>query len=135
VAPQLTIVGDPQRLRQVFWNLLINAAQAIRDGGSIGISAAPGSGNHAEEAVIRISDTGTGIAEENLQSIFDPFFTTKSDGTGLGLAIVYRIIDDLGGSIDVKSEPGKGSIFTIRLPFESLSPAAALRSGPPSSGC
>jgi len=133
VAPQLTISGDPQRLRQVFWNLLINAAQAIRDGGAISISAAPGSGDHAEEAIIRISDNGTGIAEENLQSIFDPFFTTKTDGTGLGLAIVYRIIEDLGGSIDVKSELDKGSIFTIRLPFEGVSPAAAHRTASPSS--
>jgi len=127
VAPQLTVTGDPQRLRQVFWNLLINAAQAIRVGGVISISAAPGSGDESDEVIVRISDNGTGIADEHLQNIFDPFFTTKTDGTGLGLAIVYRILEDLGGSIDVKSELGKGSIFTMRLPLDAVSAAAASR--------
>lgn len=130
-ASALTVAGDPQRLRQVFWNLLINAAQSIHDGGAISISAAPGAGDHAEEVIISISDTGAGIAEEHLQSIFDPFFTTKTDGTGLGLAIVYRIIDDFGGSIDVSSELGKGSTFVIRLPFEGIPAAAASPSRPP----
>jgi two-component system sensor histidine kinase PilS (NtrC family) len=125
IDPQLTVTGDPQRLRQVFWNLLINAAQAIRDAGSISISAVPGTGDQSDEAIIRISDTGMGIADEHLQNIFDPFFTTKTDGTGLGLAIVFRIIEDLGGSIDVKSEPGKGTIFTIRLPYEDVTATAA----------
>jgi two-component system sensor histidine kinase PilS (NtrC family) len=117
-APQLAMTGDPQRLRQVFWNLFINAAQAIRGGGAISISAAPDSDDRSDDIVIRISDTGTGIAKEHLESIFDPFFTTKTDGTGLGLAIVYRIMEDHGGSIDVKSEQGKGTIVTLRLPSE-----------------
>jgi signal transduction histidine kinase len=118
IAPRLTMIGDPQRLRQVFWNLLINAAQAIRGSGAIGISAAPASDDHSDEIVIRISDTGTGISKEHLESIFDPYFTTKTDGTGLGLAIVYRIMEDHGGSIDVKSEQGKGTIVSLRLPAE-----------------
>ena len=134
VAPHLAVTGDPQRFRQVFWNLLINAAQAIGDGGSIGISAAPGTGDQSDEVIIRVSDTGTGIANEHLENIFDPFFTTKTDGTGLGLAIVYRIIEDLGGSIDVKSEPGKGTIFTIRLPFEEATAGAASHAGLPFPG-
>lgn len=126
VAPHMTVTGDPQRLRQVFWNLLINAAQAISGKGAIGISAAPGTDDRSDEVIIRVSDTGTGIATEHLENIFDPFFTTKADGTGLGLAIVYRIVDDLGGSIDVKSEHGKGTIFTIWLPFEEvLAPTAS----------
>jgi two-component system sensor histidine kinase PilS (NtrC family) len=118
LAPRLAVTGDSQRLRQVFWNLLINAAQAIRDGGAIGVSAAPDSDDLSDDIVIRISDTGTGIAKEHLENIFDPFFTTKTDGTGLGLAIVYRIMEDHGGSIDVKSEQGKGTIVTLRLPSE-----------------
>jgi two-component system, NtrC family, sensor histidine kinase PilS len=129
VAPNMAVTGDPQRLRQVFWNLLINAAQATSDGGSIVISAAPGTDDRSDEVIICISDTGTGIANEHLENIFDPFFTTKTDGTGLGLAIVYRIIEDLGGSIDVKSEPGKGTIFTIRLPFEEIREPAASNAG------
>jgi two-component system sensor histidine kinase PilS (NtrC family) len=129
VAPNMAVTGDPQRLRQVFWNLLINAAQATSDGGSIVISAAPGTDDRSDEVIICISDTGTGIPNEHLENIFDPFFTTKTDGTGLGLAIVYRIIEDLGGSIDVKSEPGKGTIFTIRLPFEEIREPAASNAG------
>jgi two-component system sensor histidine kinase PilS (NtrC family) len=134
VAPNVAVTGDPQRLRQVFWNLLINAAQAINDGGSIAISAAPGTDDRSDEVIIGISDTGTGIANEHLENIFDPFFTTKTDGTGLGLAIVYRIIEDLGGSIDVKSEPGKGTVFTIQLPFEEIPTPATSNAGLPFPG-
>jgi two-component system, NtrC family, sensor histidine kinase PilS len=134
VAPQLAVTGDPQRLRQVFWNLLINAAQAISDGGTIGITAAPGTGDRSDEVIICVSDTGIGIASEHLKNIFDPFFTTKTDGTGLGLAIVYRIIEDLGGSIDVKSEPGKGTIVAIRLPFEEVPAPATSHAGLPFPG-
>jgi len=128
IAPQMTVAGDSQRLRQVFWNLLINAAQAISDNGAISVSASPGMGDHSDEVIIRISDTGAGITEEHLQSIFDPFFTTKTNGTGLGLAIVYSIIEDHGGSIDVKSGSGKGSIFTICLPISDASERAGSRS-------
>jgi two-component system sensor histidine kinase PilS (NtrC family) len=131
IAPNVAVTGDPQRLRQVFWNLLINAAQAINDGGAIVISAAPGTDDRSDEVIICVSDTGTGIANEHLENIFDPFFTTKTDGTGLGLAIVYRIIEDLGGSIDVKSEPGKGTIFTIQLPFEEIPAPASSDAGLP----
>jgi two-component system, NtrC family, sensor histidine kinase PilS len=129
IVPQLIVAGDSQRLRQVIWNLLVNAAQAIRNSGAISVSASPGTGEYSDEVVIRISDSGAGIAEEHLQNIFDPFFTTKTNGTGLGLAIVHSIVEDHGGSIDVKSEPGKGSIFTLRLPFSDASVTAASRSG------
>jgi two-component system sensor histidine kinase PilS (NtrC family) len=118
LAPRLIVSGDAQRLRQVFWNLLINAAQAIEGGGSVSVSAAPGSGELADHVLVRISDSGCGIPAESLENIFDPFFTTKTNGTGLGLAIVYRIIIDHGGAIDVKSEQGKGTIVTIRLPLD-----------------
>ena len=131
IAPTIAVIGDPQRLRQVFWNLLINAAQASTDRGEITITAAPGSGADEEDAVIRFTDTGAGIAAEHLDNIFDPFFTTKSDGTGLGLAIVYRIIEDHGGAIDVRSEPGEGTTFTIKLPFEEVVEPDARQAGLP----
>ncbi len=116
----IAVNGNPQRLRQVFWNLLINAAQAMDNGGSITISAASGRGIDADEVTIHILDTGTGIEKEHLEHIFDPFFTTKSGGTGLGLAIAYRIIEDHNGTIDVKSEAGKGTAVIISLPYLDL---------------
>jgi two-component system sensor histidine kinase PilS (NtrC family) len=122
----ISITGDPQRLRQVFWNLLINAAQAMQNGGTITIAAASGTGRDAEEVTIRILDSGMGIASEHLEHIFDPFFTTKPAGTGLGLAIAYRIIEDHNGTIDVKSEVGKGTAVIINLPYLEF-PAGARR--------
>ena len=100
----------------MFWNLLINAAQAIRDGGYISLTAQSAPGADRDEVTVVVADTGEGIAADAMSKIFDPFFTTKSDGTGLGLAIVYRIIADHEGTIDVRSEPGRGTTFTIRLP-------------------
>lgn len=110
--------GDPQRIRQVFWNLLLNSCEAMPVGGVITISASPNSGDDRSQPIVEIivSDTGRGISLEHLDKIFDPFFTTKADGTGLGLAIAYRIIEDHGGKIEVESEPGKGTSFRIKLP-------------------
>ncbi len=113
------VKGDAQRLRQVFWNLLINACQAIQDKGQISIHALPVQEVDDDTwCRIVIADTGSGIAPENLGKIFDPFFTTKdsSGGTGLGLAIVYRIIEDHNGTIEVESQEGRGTTFTIKLP-------------------
>jgi two-component system sensor histidine kinase PilS (NtrC family) len=129
IYPQLVLKGDPQRLRQVFWNLLINACEAMPDGGVLRITAAPDL--QAEDdsvwCQIVISDTGLGIHDKDLRKIFDPFFTTKAGGTGLGLAIVHRIIDDHRGGITVDSEQGKGTQFKIRLPMieDAAYPSAA----------
>jgi len=120
----IVITGDPQRLRQVFWNLLINAVQATQNGGTITVSAASGAGIGSDEVTIRILDSGMGIASDHLEHIFDPFFTTKPAGTGLGLAIAYRIIEDHNGTIDVKSEEGKGTDVIINLPYYELPPGA-----------
>lgn len=118
VDPQAVIQGDSQRLRQVFWNLLINACQAMPDGGDIMITARTFS--RANEDIdwceIIIADTGQGIASADRDRIFNPFYTTKTGGTGLGLAIVYRIIEDHQGTISVDSVPGKGTRFIIKLP-------------------
>lgn len=113
------IRGDSQQLRQVFWNLLINACQSMRDGGTISITAlpVPQAGDDGFWCEIVLADTGSGIAHENLGKIFYPFFTTKTGGTGLGLAIAYRIIEDHGGTIEVDSELEKGTQFRIRLPL------------------
>ena len=126
--PGVAVMGDAQRIRQVFWNLLINAAQAIDGRGTITVSAAPGEKGLAEEVIIVLADDGAGMPADNLKKIFDPFFTTKTNGTGLGLAIVYRIIEDHGGSISVTSRQGRGTSFTIRLPMAlPLPPASPVR--------
>ncbi|HUI67031.1 MAG TPA: ATP-binding protein [Nitrospirota bacterium] len=131
VDPQVVIQGDAQRMRQVFWNLLINACQAMPDGGEITVSAMPmsRSGGDSGWCEIVIKDMGCGIAHEYLDKIFDPFFTTKMGGTGLGLAIVERIIEDHGGIIDVESETGRGTKFRIRLPVLQEAVPLLTRSG------
>jgi two-component system, NtrC family, sensor kinase len=105
----------PSRLNQVFLNLLVNAGQSIEGNGTITIST----GFDDSEAWVAIADTGCGIAPENLNRIFDPFYTTKpvGQGTGLGLSVSHSIVRKHGGRIDVDSEPGKGTRFTVRLPL------------------
>jgi two-component system sensor histidine kinase PilS (NtrC family) len=131
VDPQVVINGDAQRMRQVFWNLLINACQAMPDGGEITVSAMPMSRSDDDSGwcEIVIKDTGRGIGHDYLDKIFDPFFTTKTGGTGLGLAIVERIIEDHGGIIDVESENGRGTKFRIRLPVLEEAAPLLTRSG------
>jgi two-component system, NtrC family, sensor kinase len=104
----------PQQLNQVFMNLFVNAAQAMEKQGEISISTRADNGF----VEIKIGDTGSGIDKENLARIFDPFFTTKDvgKGTGLGLNVAYNIIKKHKGTIDVKSQMGKGTVFKIRLP-------------------
>ncbi len=104
---------DPDQIRQVLWNLLANAAQAMDGtGGRIRVScAAEGDG-----AWVAVADDGPGIRPGDLPRVFEPFFTTKREGTGLGLATVQRIVDAHGGTIEVESAPGRGATFTVRLP-------------------
>jgi two-component system sensor histidine kinase PilS (NtrC family) len=119
VDPRAVIKGDSQRIRQVFWNLLINACQAMPQGGEITVTTRviPGAHDDLDWCEIIITDSGQGIAQEDRDRIFNPFFTTKTGGTGLGLSIVYRIIEDHQGTISVDSAPGKGTQFIIRLPI------------------
>jgi two-component system sensor histidine kinase PilS (NtrC family) len=119
VDPRAVIKGDSQRIRQVFWNLLINACQAMPQGGEITVTTRviPGAHDDLDWCEIIITDSGQGIAQEDRDRIFNPFFTTKTGGTGLGLSIVYRIIEDHQGTITVDSSPGKGTQFIIRLPI------------------
>jgi len=106
---------DKSRLQQALLNLLINAIQAMPEGGTLGVAIR--AGESPDEIRIDVADTGKGIPQEQLDSIFDPFFTTKKEGegTGLGLSVTYGIIKKHGGRITVTSKPGQGSIFSIFL--------------------
>jgi signal transduction histidine kinase len=107
------IMGDPEFLRSVFNNLFINAVQSMgSEGGNLNVKISPESGLVCFE----ISDTGTGIPEEDLTKIFDPYFSTKETGTGLGLAIVQKILEIHHGTIEVESRVGEGTKFTVRIP-------------------
>jgi two-component system sensor histidine kinase HydH len=106
---------DPDRINQVLLNLYLNAIEAMAPGGKLQIEISDSGEN--SELRIRVADTGKGIAEKDLPKIFDPYFTTKSSGTGLGLAIVHNIVEAVGGTLEVKSEAGRGTAFTLRLPI------------------
>ena len=106
--------ADREQLMRAFSNIILNAVQAMQAGGKLGIEI---SADKSSKAVtVLISDTGNGISKEHLGHIFDPFFTTKHYGTGLGLTISHSIIDKHKGSIDIKSEPGKGTTVAVTLP-------------------
>jgi len=111
--PQIKI--DPGELKKALLNIILNGIQATPSSGKLGVWS------HLDDLqrniVITIKDSGSGISKEKLPKIFQPYFSTKEKGTGLGLSIAYRIISDHKGKIDVKSEVGKGTIFTIKLPI------------------
>jgi signal transduction histidine kinase len=110
------VVADKDSLRSVFTNLLINSLEAIDGGGgSVGIRLSAEAANRVR---VEITDSGRGIAAEDIAKIFEPYYSTKETGTGLGLAIVKKAIDDHGGSISVSSKQGSGTTFTIILPTE-----------------
>jgi two-component system sensor histidine kinase PilS (NtrC family) len=131
IEEDLCFEADPQQLKQVMWNLLINAAQAMNnDGGHITIAARcreegslPDIRHHSLRQTayschveIAVQDTGCGLEDTDTDKIFEPFYSTKEHGTGLGLSIVHRIIEDLGGTISVTSTQGNGACFTITIP-------------------
>jgi two-component system sensor histidine kinase PilS (NtrC family) len=130
LAPGLVLHADAEQIRQVLWNLVLNAAQAMEKGGRLEIRAARAeappqegvAGRRNEEqpqqawVEIAVSDEGVGIPMDALDRIFDPFFTTKRGGSGLGLAIVHRIVEQHAGSIRVESSPLAGTRFVLLLP-------------------
>jgi len=118
--PLPPVQSDPSQLRQIFQNLIVNAVTAIGKDGVITLTA-----QEVEERVtIGVGDTGPGIPEWRLHKIFDPLFTIKPDGTGLGLSIGAGILKKLGGKISVKTEVGKGSVFTVEIPTRFSPPEA-----------
>jgi PAS domain S-box-containing protein len=120
---QVTVLGDPQALRQALGNLVRNALEAMPQGGELTVrvrQSDPGASGaqdaHRGTAEISISDTGPGIPPEDLKRIFTPFFTLKEGGTGLGLALVQKTVLALGGRVDAENREGGGARFTVRLP-------------------
>jgi two-component system sensor histidine kinase PilS (NtrC family) len=129
--PGAAALADPTQLRQVIWNLLRNALDALEGGGVVRLSAAraprapqDGGADGRKRGVVEgpgsveivVADTGRGIALGDFERIFDPFYTTKPDGTGLGLPTVHRIVESHGGALQVESRPGVGTQFRVRLP-------------------
>ena len=112
------ISADAGSLRQLLMNLLLNAIYFTPEGGSISITTGPDGAENAGGVRLAVRDTGAGIPADLIGKVFDPFFTTKpvGEGTGLGLTICHRIVEEHGGTIDVESEPGKGTTFIIKLP-------------------
>lgn len=106
------ILADPAQLKQVFLNLLLNALAALSPGGSIWVGYELRGG----EVAIHIKDNGCGMDRQTLSRLGEPFFTTKQNGTGLGVALSYCIVKEHGGRVEVASEPGAGSIFSVNLP-------------------
>ena len=110
---------DVNQMKQVLLNLVHNALQAMPDGGEMEIKTETASRHHRDWVVVSVRDTGVGIPQLEQARIFEPFYTTKGNqgGTGLGLSVTYGIVTDHGGQIDVESQPGAGSKFTVWLPF------------------
>ncbi|MBN1161546.1 MAG: GHKL domain-containing protein [Dehalococcoidales bacterium] len=112
------IKTDPEQMGRVFSNLISNAVQAMNGkAGEVNISTE----TDEDYVAVIFQDTGCGIPEENLEKIFEPLFTTKPKGIGLGLAISKRLVEQNGGKIDVASQEGKGTTFTVKLPIEQRS--------------
>ncbi len=106
-----SIQADPEQLRRALRNLVLNAMDAMPEGGTVRVRTRALLGKVA----IEVSDTGQGLTREECDRLFTPYYTTKQHGTGLGLAIVQSVVSDHGGSIAVESEPGKGATFRIEL--------------------
>lgn len=107
-------LGDPDQLGQVFGNIIVNAVQAMPNGGQLTITAEVIDNNWV---AVSVSDTGVGIPKENLPKVFEPLFTTKAKGIGLGLAVTKTLVESDGGTIAVQSEAGKGTTFTVKVPL------------------
>jgi two-component system, NtrC family, nitrogen regulation sensor histidine kinase NtrY len=108
----MPMMADPEMLHRALSNLVLNAKDAMPDGGKVTISAC----NRARDVEIRISDTGLGMTPEECERLFTPYYTTKQHGTGLGLAIVQSVVADHAGTIAVESREGQGATFVITLP-------------------
>jgi two-component system sensor histidine kinase PilS (NtrC family) len=115
-AEKMTAFANREQIRQVIYNLVLNAVQAMTEGGVLSVAAQSKKQQDREGIEIRITDTGCGIEEKNLKDIFEPFYTNKDKGTGLGLTIVGRIVDGYGGRIKIESSINKGTSCSLWLP-------------------
>ena len=112
VAPDIEVMADTDRIRQVLLNILLNAVQSIEESGEVRALG----GSDGKDVWIAIEDSGCGMVRDVLEHVFSPFFTTKQKGTGLGMAVAAKIVEVHGGAIEAESEPGRGSRFVVRLP-------------------
>jgi signal transduction histidine kinase len=119
VPPGLALDCDPEQLKQVLLNLVINAIQAMPNGGEVVMSASAEAGN----AVIQVRDQGCGVSEEEMEHLYDPFFTTKENGTGLGLPVAHQIVAQLGGVLAARNNADRGMTFSVQLPQHNRSQA------------
>jgi signal transduction histidine kinase len=118
-AGETAVRGDPQRLEQLLLNLALNAAEAMPEGGTLTLRVRGEGGR----VVAEVEDTGVGIPADAVEKVFLPFYSTKPTGTGLGLALAARIVAAHEGTVNVKSEPGRGTILRISLPAAEAPPA------------
>jgi signal transduction histidine kinase len=119
-APVPRVLADRQQLRQVFLNLLTNAADAMPRGGRLEVRVYSGAPAEPDVVIVEVADTGAGISPENLARVWEPFFTTKGEGrgTGLGLSICRHILQEHGASIELDSQLGQGTTVRVRLPVK-----------------
>jgi len=109
---------DRDMMVEVLENIILNAIDSMSAGGTLTVTTGKGDGPGKSTIFIRIQDTGGGISDDQLEMIFEPFYTTKaSEGTGLGLSIARKIMESLGGAVEIQSEVGKGSTVILSLPF------------------
>jgi two-component system sensor histidine kinase HydH len=108
----MTLDADPELLHRALSNLVLNAMDAMPEGGTLTLSARP----RGDQVEIRVADTGAGLTPEECERLFTPYYTTKQHGTGLGLAIVQSVVADHAGTIAVENQPGGGAVFIITLP-------------------
>jgi signal transduction histidine kinase len=116
IGPDVCVQGDRKQMEEIVLNLMVNACQAMPQGGILTIEGE----SRADGTRIHISDTGEGISRDRMKRIFDPFYTTKGErGTGLGLYITKQLVERNGGRISVCSQEGKGTVFTLEFKAES----------------
>jgi signal transduction histidine kinase len=123
------IVADPELLKTCFLNLMINAVDAMPEGGVLGIAVRRAAAEPADTLVVTVRDSGHGMSVEDIQSAFEPYFSTKDTGFGLGLALTKKIVSDHGGTIVLESAPGHGTTARITLPLVADRAAAAASQG------
>jgi signal transduction histidine kinase len=113
----VSILADPSRLQQAFFNLALNAFRAMKAGGTLTLSVCPGDAGNFSAVAVAFADQGVGIPRENIEKIFEPGFSTQCGSPGLGLAVTRKVVEQHGGTIRVESQEGKGTTFTLLFPL------------------